>query len=146
MPDSAADAGCIFCRIVAGQAESARVYEDDGVLAFLNIAPAAEGHTLVIPKRHARNLFDIAAADLEAVAVAAQRVAVMLRDQLACDGVSIFQSNEAAGWQTVFHYHVHVVPRSHGDALVPPWRPIPAERAPLERLAARLRGSDARPG
>lgn len=146
MSDAAADAGCIFCRIVAGEAKSARVHEDDRVLAFLNIAPATEGHTLVIPKRHARNLFDIGAADLEAVAVAAQRVALMLRDELGCDGVSLFQSNEAAGWQTVFHYHVHVVPRSHGDALVPPWRPIPAERAPLDRLAARLRESTARPG
>ena len=146
MPDATADADCIFCRIVAGEAESARVHEDDRVLAFLNIAPAAEGHTLVIPKRHARNLFDIGATDLEAVAVAAQRVALRLRDVLGCDGVSIFQSNEAAGWQTVFHYHLHVVPRSHGDALVQPWRPIPAERAPLDRLAARLRGSEARPG
>lgn len=134
-----ADAQCIFCRIASGVAESARVDEDNRTIAFLNIAPAAEGHTLVIPKRHARNLFDIDASDLAAVAVAAQRVALRLRDVLGCDGISLFQSNEAAGWQTVFHYHVHVVPRAHGDALVPPWRPLAAERTALERMAVRLR-------
>lgn len=130
---------CIFCRIVAGTAESAAVDEDDRTIAFLNIAPAIEGHTLVISKAHARNLFDIDPSDLAAVAVAAQRVALRLREVLGCDGISIFQSNEAAGWQTVFHYHVHVVPRYEGDALVPPWRPAPAERAALERMAVRLR-------
>ncbi|MBA3764833.1 MAG: HIT domain-containing protein, partial [Actinobacteria bacterium] len=98
---------CIFCRIVAGTAESAAVDEDDRTIAFLSIAPAIEGHTLVIPKRHARNLFDIDSSDLAAVAVAAQRVALRLREVLGCDGISLFQSNEAAGWQTVFHYHVH---------------------------------------
>lgn len=134
---------CIFCRVVTGTAESARVHEDDRVLAFLSIAPAAEGHTLVVPKRHARNLFDIAPADLEAVAAATQRVALRLREALGCDGISVFQSNEAAGWQTVFHYHVHVVPRHHGDPLVPPWRPIPADRDALARTAARLRGAPA---
>lgn len=137
----AADEQCIFCRIAAGTAESARIAEDERTLAFLNIAPAIEGHTLVIPKRHARNLFDINAADLEAVAVAAQRVALRLRSELGCDGISIFQSNEAAGWQTVFHYHVHVVPRYEGDPLVPPWRPASAERAALEQVARRLRGA-----
>ena len=133
-------ADCIFCDIVAGEAESARVYEDDSVLAFLNIAPATEGHTLVIPKRHARNIFDIAPADLGDVARAAKRVAELQRDRLACEGVTLFQSNEAAGWQSVFHYHVHVVPRYRDDPLVPPWRPTTAEPATLERIAGRLRG------
>ncbi len=140
MADVAPDTDCIFCRIVTGEAESARVYEDARVLAFLNIAPATEGHALVIPKRHARNIFDIAPADLEAVAVVAKRVADWQRERLPCDGVTLFQSNEAAGWQTVFHYHVHVVPRYNGDPLVPPWRPTSGERASLERVASRLRG------
>ena len=142
MAHPVADASCIFCRIVAGEAESARVYEDERVLAFLNIAPATDGHTLVIPKRHARNIFDIAPADLAAVASIAKQVAQWQRERLPCDGVTLFQSNEEAGWQTVFHYHVHVVPRYEGDPLVPPWRPVPAARATLQELAARLRGKD----
>jgi len=139
------ESGCIFCRIVAGEAPSARVHEDSAVLAFMNIAPATEGHVLVIPKRHARNLFDIDAGDLAAVARVAQRVARLQRERLGCDGVTLFQSNETAGWQTVFHYHVHVVPRYEGDALVPPWRPAPAERAALERMAVRLRADGSSP-
>lgn len=143
--EASQDANCIFCRIVRGEAESARIFEDERVLAFLNIAPAIEGHTLVIPKHHSRNLFDIDASDLEAVAVCAQRVAHRLREKLGCDGISIFQSNEVAGWQTVFHYHVHVMPRYVGDPLVPPWRPTPGERVALERMAVRLRADGTRP-
>lgn len=114
-------APCIFCEIVAGRAPKHLVHEDERTMAFLNITPAARGHTLVVPKRHSRNVYDAEPDDLAAVARAGQVVALRQRERLKCDGVSFFQSNEPAGWQTVFHYHLHVVPRYHGDRLRVPW-------------------------
>lgn len=133
-------AACIFCEIVAGRAPKHAVHEDDRTLAFLNISPATRGHTLVVPKRHWRNLLDADPEDLAAVARSGQVVARRLRERLGCDGISVFQSNEPAGWQTVFHYHVHVVPRHIGDPLRVPWHVGPAAPSDaLAKVAAQLR-------
>ena len=135
MPD------CLFCRIVAGELPSTRIHEDDRVIAIMDIFPAARGHALVIPRAHAADIRDAAPDDLAAAAGVAQLLAVRAFERLAADGVTIMQSNGAAAWQTVFHYHVHVIPRSHGDPLVLPWRPggEPAADDELERIAAQLR-------
>lgn len=113
---------CVFCEIVAGRLPKQAVHEDERTLSFLNINPATRGHTLVIPKRHWRNVFDADPEDLAAVARTGQVIALRQRERLKCDGVSCFQSNEPAGWQTVFHYHLHVVPRYVGDPLHVPWK------------------------
>jgi histidine triad (HIT) family protein len=132
---------CVFCRIVTGDVPSAHVREDDRTLSFLTVEPVTEGHTLVVPKRHARNILDIDDADLTAVALATREVAVWQRERLGCAGVTLYQANEAAGFQTVFHYHVHVVPRYPGDKVANAWRDLPqAGRDDLERVARRLRG------
>ncbi|MEM9653622.1 MAG: HIT family protein [Actinomycetota bacterium] len=111
--------GCIFCAIVAGDAPSRKVYEDDHTLAFLDINPITEGHTLVIPKRHAVDLHDITPEDLAATARSAKVVSKLLTDRLGCDGINLLHATGAAAWQTVFHLHIHVLPRVTGDLPFP---------------------------
>ena len=106
---------CIFCRIVAGKLPCTRIYEDDEVLAFLDIGPIVKGHTLVIPKAHAESLADIPPEQLDRVMRAAQTVAAAQRTGLKADGVNIHQANGAAAGQVVPHLHVHVVPRFNDD-------------------------------
>lgn len=116
---------CIFCKIAAGDIPSAKVYEDGDVLAFMDIAPAARGHVLVIPKTHFPNLLE---ASDEAVAKAlavAKRVARAQMKALGADGVNLFQTNGTAAGQTVFHLHFHVIPRFDGDGLFQNWTPRP---------------------
>jgi histidine triad (HIT) family protein len=114
----AAEGACIFCQIVRGEAPCVRIAEDDGALAFLDIFPASEGHTLVIPKVHAENIFEIDAAAALAVAGLARRTAHALRAALAPEGLAIYQANGAAAGQTVWHYHVHLIPRHPGEGML----------------------------
>jgi len=128
---------CIFCRIAAGEAPAAKVYEDDFALAFLDLFPVAEGHMLVIPKAHYENLFEAGEASLAAVWRAARRVARAMRKALAPDGMMVFQLNGAAAGQTVFHYHAHLVPRAAGSELRLHGREK-ADAGRLDALAARI--------
>ncbi len=108
---------CIFCRIVRGEASAHRVHEDERTLAFMDIAPVADGHTLVIPKAHCSNLLDAEEQDLQSVIAVSRRVAHAIREALAPDGIGVYQLNGAAAGQTVFHYHMHLVPRVVGSDL-----------------------------
>jgi histidine triad (HIT) family protein len=130
-------ADCLFCRIVAGELPSARVHEDDRVIAIMDIFPATRGHALVIPRAHAGDIRDVAGDDLAAAARVAQRLAGRAYERLGADGVTVMQSNGAAAWQTVFHYHVHVIPRYKDDPLELPWTPAgePATGAALRAAA-----------
>jgi histidine triad (HIT) family protein len=130
---------CLFCKIVAGEIPSHRVDEDDRTIAFMDINPWTRGHALVVPKRHSRNIYDIEHEDLAAAADAAQRLALRMRDRLACEGINVLQSSEPAAMQTVFHYHVHVIPRYHDDSLRLPAHPQPADHDELAALADELR-------
>jgi histidine triad (HIT) family protein len=114
------DPNNIFAKILRGELPCRKVYEDDKVLAFLDIMPRAPGHTLVLPKASARNLLDVAPDDLAAVMRIAQKVAKVSIDVFGADGVTLQQFNEHAGGQVVFHLHVHVIPRKTGIALKPP--------------------------
>lgn len=97
---------------------------------------------MVVPKRHARNILDIDRDDLTAVALAAKEIAGWQRERLRCDGVTLYQANEPAGFQTVFHFHIHVVPRYAGDRVANAWKDLKrAERGELERVGRLLRGS-----
>jgi histidine triad (HIT) family protein len=102
--------------------------------------PATEGHTLVVPRRHTPDLYEIPPEDLAATIHAAQRMAVKLRDRLGAEGVNLLNACRPAGWQTIFHFHIHVVPRYSGDGLQPPWTPHPGDRGKIESLATILRG------
>jgi histidine triad (HIT) family protein len=117
---------CLFCKIVAGELPSTRVHEDDQAIAIMDIFPATLGHVLVIPRRHSRDIHDIDPADLAHCAQIAKDLAGRAVRGLGAGGVTIMQSNGAVAWQTVFHYHVHVIPRYQGDPLVLPWKPASA--------------------
>ena len=134
-----ADPDCIFCKIVSGEIPSHKIDEDDRTIAFMDINPWTRGHALVIPKEHSRNLYDIAGEDLAAVAAAAQRLALRVRDRLGAEGINVLQSNEPVAMQTVFHYHVHVIPRYSDDGLRLPAHPKPAVHEELAALAEELR-------
>ena len=118
MPDY--DPNNIFAKILRGELPCHKVYEDDRAFAFLDIMPRAPGHTLVIPKNPARNLFDVDPADLAYVMQVAQKIAKAARTAFEANGVTIQQFNESAGGQVVFHLHVHVIPRKEGVAMKPP--------------------------
>jgi histidine triad (HIT) family protein len=114
------DPNNIFAKILRGELPCYKVYEDDKVLAFLDIMPRAPGHTLVLPKAPARNLLDATPDDLAAVSRAAQKVAKAAMTVFGADGITVQQFNENAGGQVVFHLHVHVIPRKAGVPMKPP--------------------------
>lgn len=114
------DPSNIFAKILRGELPAHKVYEDDRALAFLDIMPRAPGHTLVIPKAPARNILDIAPADLAHVATVAKTIAIAAKAAFAADGITVQQFNEEAGGQVVFHLHVHIIPRHSGVPMKPP--------------------------
>lgn len=128
-----------FCRIVAGKAPAEVVYEDAETLAFLDVAPATEGHTLVVPRMHVENLLEATVEDAAAVMHGVHQVAGLLDRRLRPEGITLFQANRMAGWQDVFHLHVHVVPRYSGDQLVKPWEGAHEGASELGTVAERLR-------
>ena len=132
---------CVFCRIVAGQIPSTRVHEDEHTLAFMDIGHVNPGHTLVAVKRHAANVFELEEAQAEAVARAIVKISRALRKTFEPEGLSVYQANGKAAGQTVFHYHVHLLPRHKGDGmeLVRPAKNPPRET--LEQYAARIRAA-----
>ena len=115
---------CIFCRIAAGEIPARVVAQDELTITFLDIAPATRGHCLVIPRAHAADVLDIAPDQLGACARAAQRAAKRIIEKLGAAGVNLIQSSRPAAWQTVFHFHIHVIPRYKGDPLVLPVAPV----------------------
>jgi histidine triad (HIT) family protein len=130
---------CVFCRIVAGQIPSTRVYEDEVTLAFMDIGQVNPGHVLVTVKPHAENLYALDGRQAAAVASTAVRVARGIRDAFAPQGLSVYQANGKAAGQTVFHYHVHLVPRYEGDGMALSWPVKNPPRDKLEEHAARIR-------
>jgi len=109
------DNTCIFCKIVNGEIPSRTIYEDDDLKAFLDVNPATKGHVLIIPKEHSRDLHDLPDATAEKVIKLAKRIAAKLKEELGCDGINILQNNGQTAGQTVFHYHLHIIPRYEDD-------------------------------
>ncbi len=136
----AADPDCLFCKIVAGEVPATRVREDERTIAFMDINPATRGHVLVIPREHAQDLLSIDPDDLAAVATAAQTVASTMPERLGADGVNLLNSCGRAAWQTVFHFHLHVIPRYDNDPLRLPWSPEPGVGDALAAAADELGG------
>ena len=130
---------CIFCKILTGELPSERVDEDEHTVAFMDLNPWTRGHALVVPRRHSRNLYEIGDDDLRNTAAASKRLALRMRGRLACDGVNLINACEPAAWQTVFHFHMHVIPRLEGDPLRVPVTPAQADAADLAAVAAELR-------
>ena len=135
--------GCIFCGIVAGEVRAQIVDSDEHTVSFMDINPATRGHALVIPRKHAEDVLDIEPEELARVATAAKRLAERIEKTLEPDGFNILQSTRAAAWQTVFHLHIHVIPRYSDDPLKLPWIPRGAEPEAIAAVAEQLRSADA---
>ncbi|HTZ63969.1 MAG TPA: HIT family protein [Solirubrobacteraceae bacterium] len=136
------DPDCIFCKIVAGELPATIVDQDERTIAFMDINPGTRGHALVIPRAHSRDLLDVDPEDLAAVATASQRLASRIRERLGAQGVNLVNSCGAAAWQTVFHFHVHVIPRYDGDPLRLPWVPTPGDPAEIASAAQELAAAE----
>jgi histidine triad (HIT) family protein len=134
------DPDCIFCKIIAGELPGQIVAEDERTVAFMDISPATRGHVLVVPRVHVKDLLEIGGDDLTAVVLAAQRMAARASDRLHADGVNLLNSCGRAAWQTVFHFHVHVIPRYEDDPLRLPWTPTPGSPEEIASAAVQLRG------
>jgi histidine triad (HIT) family protein len=133
------DPDCLFCKIIVGELPAQIVAQDERTVAFMDINPATRGHALVVPRRHAEDLLETGADDLAATLVAAQRLAQTVRERLGADGVNLLSSCGPAAWQTVLHFHVHVIPRYAGDPLALPWIPGPGDGAEIAAAAELLR-------
>ena len=133
------DPDCIFCKIVAGEIPSFKLFEDEATLAFMDINPAAEGHALVIPKEHAADLYAVSDEALARTSVTAKRVAAALARTLNPDGLNLVQCNGAAAAQSVMHFHVHVLPRVTDDGLAMNWGLKLGDIDAIGRLAERIR-------
>lgn len=114
---------CIFCKIANGEIPSATLYEDEEFRVILDLGPASRGHALILPKKHAANLFELPDETAEKAIVLAKKIAGKLKEGLGADGINLVQNNGEAAGQTVFHFHMHLIPRYHGDAVQITWTP-----------------------
>ncbi len=137
----AAQYDCLFCKIVAGEIPSIKVYEDERVLAFMDINPVNDGHLLIVPKRHADSLLDIDTEDLQMVVVVAQGLARILRRVIEPDGLNLLQNNGRAAGQLINHFHLHVIPRKKDDALsgLNEWPVEPGDMDAITELAEKIK-------
>ncbi len=133
------ESDCIFCQIVAGELPAQIIDSDDRTVTFMDINPATRGHALVVPRHHARDLLEVGAEDLSAAVLTAQRIARRMKERLRADGVNLLNACGAPAWQTVFHLHVHVIPRFRDDPLRLPWTPSAGDPEEIAAAAAELR-------
>jgi len=130
---------CIFCKIATGELPAEIVDQDEHTVSFMDINPWTRGHALVIPRTHSRNLLEIEPDDLARVAAGAKRLAERMRERLGCEGINLLNSSEPAAWQTVFHFHIHVIPRYDDDPLRLPGAPQQVDQEELQAVADELR-------
>jgi histidine triad (HIT) family protein len=134
------EASCVFCKIAAGDAPAEIVDSDEHTVAFLDLNPATRGHSLVIPRRHSTDLMGIEEEDLERTTLAAKRLAERIDETLHPDGFNLLNACRPAAWQSVFHFHIHVIPRYSDDPLKLPWIPRGASREQMAETGAAIRG------
>ncbi len=136
-----ADADCLFCKIIEDEIPCFKLFEDDDTLAFMDINPANEGHALVIPKEHSKDIYTVSDAALTATVKTAKKVATAINKTLSPDGLNLLQCNGPAAAQSVFHFHMHVLPRREGDELKLNWGLKPGDMDAIGALAERIRGN-----
>jgi len=112
---------CIFCKIIAGEIPSATVYEDDDFKVIMDIFPAAKGHTIILPKKHTANLFELDDDTATKALIVARKVATAMQTELNCEGINLLQNNGEIAGQTIFHFHIHLIPRFRGDLVQTTW-------------------------
>lgn len=130
---------CVFCAIVAGDAPAEIIDSDEHTIAFMDINPATRGHALVIPRRHSRDLMEIDADDLQRTTLAAQRLGRRMGEALDAAGFNLLNACGLVAWQSVFHFHIHVIPRYEDDPLKLPWIPRGADAEEIRRVAGLIR-------
>ena len=136
------DNACIFCKIAAGEIPSKTLYEDEEFRVILDLGPATKGHALILPKNHYRNLFELPEDQAEKAMVLAKKMALQMREKLQCDGLNLVQNNEEVAGQTVFHFHMHLIPRYEGDGQVIGWKPGKPEDQELEEVRRIIVGGE----
>lgn len=129
---------CIFCKIAAGEIPSKTLYEDELFRVILDISPASKGHAIILPKNHAANLYELSEEDASKIFVVAKKVASVMKDILPCDGLNVLQNNGEAAGQSVFHLHVHLIPRYKDDSVNIKWKPGNAEEEFLTAFAEKV--------
>jgi histidine triad (HIT) family protein len=134
------DPDCIFCKVVAGEIPGEIVDSDDRTVTVMDINPATRGHVVVIPREHAEDLLTVSDEDLDATMAAVRRITARMRETLDPDGFNVLNNMGRAAWQSIFHFHVHVIPRYRDDPLQLPWLPEPADPAELASVASEIRG------
>lgn len=134
-----AEKDCIFCKIANGEIPSATIYENSDLRVILDVAPASRGHALIVPKEHFKDIFDIDAVSAGKIFSVATEVARAMKDVLHCDGINIVQNNGEAAGQTVFHLHLHLIPRYEGDGVHVGWEPGESTPEELQALAKEMR-------
>jgi histidine triad (HIT) family protein len=138
--DSRVDSNCIFCKIVAKQIPATVVHEDSDTLAFMDIGQVNPGHVLIASRAHAENIYALDEAQAAAIFRSASRVARAIRAAFSPEGLSVYQANGKPAGQTVFHFHIHLVPRHEGDGMALAWPVKNPPREKLEEYAAKIRG------
>lgn len=133
------DENCIFCKIAAGEIPSATLYEDEDFRVILDASPASKGHALIIPKKHYRNLYDLDDTLASKALVLAKKMTLRLKDILGCDGYNIVQNNEEAAGQTVFHFHMHMIPRHQNDKIGIGWKMGELKESDKEEILNKLK-------
>jgi len=132
---------CVFCKIIDGQLPSMKIDEDDSTLTFMDIHPLSSGHCLVVPKQHAATIFEADVRDLEAIMATAKRVALAIREALMPDGLNVLQANGAAAFQSVPHFHLHLIPRWANDGKGFDWKVVPGNREVIMKMGERIRSA-----
>jgi len=130
---------CVFCKIRDGQIPATKIYDDERTMVIMDINPINSGHCLVIPKAHAATVWDAQPADLQAAITTAKKVALSIRDTLKPDGLSMLQANGPAAFQSVPHYHLHLIPRWENDGKGFDWTLTPGDRAHIQAIGERLK-------
>lgn len=133
------DSNCIFCKIANGEIPSRTIEENDMFKVVLDVGPATKGHALILPKDHYTNLYDLPEDVAAEVYKMAKKIALRMKEKLGCDGVNIVQNNEEAAGQTVFHFHMHVIPRYKEDGQAIGWRPGQPTAEELDAIAETLK-------
>lgn len=130
---------CIFCKIAGGQIPSCTVYEDEAFRVILDVAPAAKGHALILPKEHYDNLWELGEEEAAKVMKLASKVSKAQKKVLSCDGINVLQNNGTAAGQSVFHFHMHLIPRYEEDGMVIPWETLSYQDGEAEKLCEAIK-------
>ena len=133
------DENCIFCKIANGEIPSATIYEDDDFRVILDLGPATKGHALILPKSHYKNLYELPDATAADVMKLAKKMAAQMTEKLGCDGFNLVQNNNEVAGQTVFHFHMHLIPRKAGDQAVPEWEHLSLSDDEMKEICDKMK-------